>query len=146
MGECYSCRAVSGEERISPGPIIYAGGYWLVEHAYPSAHTGWLVIVLRRHAEALHELSDAEFDELARIQARLTRLLHQELGSEKEYLAFYAEMEHFRHVHLHMVAKTPGWPEHLLGTKSFALLKVSAAEAIPPEEIRAFCERLRARW
>jgi hypothetical protein len=47
--ECHSCRSISGEKRISPGPFIYEGAYWLVDPAYPTSHLGWLVIVLKRH-------------------------------------------------------------------------------------------------
>jgi diadenosine tetraphosphate (Ap4A) HIT family hydrolase len=55
--ECLTCESNTGEKRISPGPTIYEGNYWLVEHAYPVKTIGWLVIVLKRHAEALHELT-----------------------------------------------------------------------------------------
>ena len=73
--ECWTCKSNTGEKRISPGPTIFEGEYWLVEHAYPVKTIGWLVIVLKRHAEALHELTPEEFAELAQIQARLTHLV-----------------------------------------------------------------------
>jgi len=41
--------------------------------------TGWLVIVLKRHAESLHELTTEEFAELAQIQAKLMHFLYEEL-------------------------------------------------------------------
>lgn len=47
---CFTCLSNSGEKRISPGATIYEGQYWLVEHAYPVRRTGWIVIVLKRHA------------------------------------------------------------------------------------------------
>ena len=56
MNTCHTCESNSGEKRISPGCQIYSGQYWLVEHAYPSDLVGWLVIVLKRHCEKLHEL------------------------------------------------------------------------------------------
>ncbi len=33
---CLTCLSNSGAKRISPGPTIYAGAYWYVEHAYPT--------------------------------------------------------------------------------------------------------------
>ena len=42
--ECLICCSISGERRISPGPFIYEGAYWLVDHAYPTLLKGWLVI------------------------------------------------------------------------------------------------------
>lgn len=79
---CFTCLSNTGERRISPGKTIYEGQHWLVEHAYPCGLVGWLVIVLRRHAQALHELTVGD------------------------------------------------------------MLKVSAEEAVPPEQIAAFCEQM----
>ena len=141
--ECWSCRSNGGQQRISPGPPIHIGEFWQVEHAYPTRLAGWLVIVLRRHAESLHELRTEEFSELAGILERTVRVLHQTLACEKEYVACYTEIDHFRHVHLHVVPRAGDLPAHLLGTRSFAMLKVTEAEAAPREEIRALCETLR---
>jgi diadenosine tetraphosphate (Ap4A) HIT family hydrolase len=144
--ECWTCKSNSGEKRISPGPTIFEGKYWLVEHAYPVRVTGWLVVVLKRHAEALHELTMDEFTELGALQFRLTRFLFEELQCEKEYISCYAEMEHFRHIHVHVFARPPDLPDELKGGKSFALLKVAPEEAVPADEIVAFCERLQSRF
>jgi diadenosine tetraphosphate (Ap4A) HIT family hydrolase len=136
----------AGERRISPGPAIHEGRFWIVEHAYPTQLLGWLVIVLRRHAEALHELTREEFLELAYIQADLIPELFSALRCEKEYLACYAELEHFRHIHVHVVPKPANLPENLLGAASFGLLKVPEGEAVARETVQAFCERLRNRF
>ncbi len=143
--ECWTCRSNTGEKRISPGPTIFEGKYWFLEHAYPAKIVGWLVIVLKRHAEALHELTTEEFEELAQIQAKVIPLLHEELHSEKEYISCYAEMEHFRHIHVHVFARPADWPEELKGGGSFKLLKVTPEEAVPPKEIITFCELLKGR-
>jgi diadenosine tetraphosphate (Ap4A) HIT family hydrolase len=70
-----------------------------VEHAYPTQLLGWLVIVLRRHAEALHELTRDELLELASIQYDVIAELYAALHCQKEYLACYAELAHFQHIH-----------------------------------------------
>jgi diadenosine tetraphosphate (Ap4A) HIT family hydrolase len=144
--ECWTCKSNAGEQRISPGPTIFEGQYWLVEHAYPVKTIGWLVIVLKRHAEALHELTTEEFTELAQIQAKLTKALFEELHREKEYISCYAEAEHFYHIHFHVFAKPPDLPDELKGGKSFALLKVKPEEAVPPDEIIEFCELLKDKF
>ena len=141
--DCWICKSNTGEKRISPGPTIFEGKYWLVEHAYPVKIIGWLVIVLKRHAEAMHDLTAEEFAELAQIQAKLIPLLHKELDCEKEYVSCYAEMEHFYHIHFHIFAKPHGFPEELKGGKSFALLKVTTKEAVPASEVIAFCGLLK---
>jgi diadenosine tetraphosphate (Ap4A) HIT family hydrolase len=144
--ECWTCKSNTGEKRISPGPTIFEGQYWQVEHAYPVKTVGWLVIVLKRHEEALHELTTEEFIELAEIQAKLTKVLFEELHCEKEYISCYAEAEHFYHIHFHVFAKPPDLSDELKGGKSFALLKVTDEEAVPSNKIIAFCELLRDRF
>ena len=144
--ECLTCKSNSGEQRISPGPTIYEGQYWLVEHAYPIKRVGWLVIVLKRHAEALHDLTPEEFTELGKLQSQITRFLFEELQCQKEYISCYGEAEGFAHIHFHVFAKPADLPEELKGGKSFNLLKVSQEEAVPPDEIIAFCELLQNKF
>ena len=151
--ECLSCLSLSGERRISPGPAIYEGMYWIVDHAYPCRMKGWLVLVLKRHAEALHELRREELAELADLQLRTARLLHAELDCEKEYVMCIAEGAGFQHVHVHMVATPRELPVELKGPRVFALLAPAgeetppaAGDIVPPEALRALCERLRERF
>ena len=144
--ECWTCKSNTGEKRISPGPTIFEGKHWLVEHAYPVKIIGWLVIVLKRHAEALHELTTEEFVELAQIQAKLIHFLYEELHCEKEYVSCYAEQEHFHHIHFHVFAKPPDLPDELTGGKSFALLKVIPEESAPRGKVIEFCASLKSRF
>ena len=138
--ECYTCRSIAGEKRISPAPFIYEGTHWLVDHAYPTSHLGWLVIVPRRHVEAPHELSREEFLELADIQYRLTQVMRMDANVQKEYLICISEAENFAHTHFHVISKPKDLPEELKGPRIFARLKVDEQEAIPPDELRAFCK------
>jgi diadenosine tetraphosphate (Ap4A) HIT family hydrolase len=144
--ECYSCQNISGERRISPGPTIHEGRFWLVDHAYPCGMQGWLVIVLKRHAEALHELSSAEIAELGLLLEKTGRALHETLGCKKEYVALFAEGEHFNHVHFHVVARPADLAPELKGPTIFKMLSVVEPEAVPPEEIMSFCEELQAQF
>ena len=144
--ECLSCRSISGEKRISPGPIIHEGTYWLVDHAYPTSHLGWLVIVLKRHAEALHELSREEFAELAEIQYRLAQVMRQDVHVEKEYTMCFAEGTGFNHIHFHFVPKPKDLPAELKGPAIFALIRVDEAHAVPPDAMRACCEDFREKF
>jgi len=120
--------------------------YWYLEHAYPTTLKGWLVVVLKRHVEALHELTAEEFAELGLIQARATKLLFEVVDCEKEYLMCLAESEGFHHIHVHIVPKSRDLPDELKATRIFALLKATAEEALPTQEVKAFCELLRERW
>jgi diadenosine tetraphosphate (Ap4A) HIT family hydrolase len=142
---CYTCREGAGEGRLSPGPTIHDGAAWRVEHAYPCGMVGWLVIVLKRHAAALHELTPAEWAELAEAEGRAVAVLRRLLACEKEYLVSFAEAEHFQHVHVHVIARAAGLDPALRGPGIFALLKPSAAVA-PPEAVAAFCRRCQAEF
>ena len=139
---CLSCRGLAGAPRVSPGPPIHVATYWQVEHAYPSKLVGWLVIVLRRHAIALHELTPEEFAEPGPAPEMTVRAVHEAFGSAKEYAACYAEAQGFEHIHFHVVPRAHDMPEALMGAGSFELLRVSKAEAVDPEEVKAFCDSL----
>jgi diadenosine tetraphosphate (Ap4A) HIT family hydrolase len=142
--ECRSCLGLKGTPRISPGPPIYIGEYWQVEHAYPSKLVGWLVIALRRHAIALHELSSGEFAEFGSILERTVRALHQALGPAKEYVACYAEQKGFEHIHFHIVPRAADMAQELQGADSFSLLGGPRSEAADPDVVRRFCESLQS--
>jgi diadenosine tetraphosphate (Ap4A) HIT family hydrolase len=140
--ECLICKSNSGEKRISPGPTIYDGKYWLVEHAYPTKIKGWLVIVLKRHSEALHDLSVEEFQELAIIESKIVHLQLIVMNCEKEYISCYAEKGQFNHIHFHVFAKPRELSQEFIGVNSFILINPIEEEAIPKEEIIRICIEL----
>lgn len=144
--ECKICKSVSGEMRISPGPLIYEGKFWIVDHAYPSKLKGWLVVVAKRHVEALHELTSEEFSELAVLCEKSVKFLRELLDCEKEYVMCLAEKEHFHHIHFHIVPKPFDLPEDLKGAKIFAMLKVEEKEAVTSEAIIEISSRLKNKF
>lgn len=141
---CLTCLSLSGERRISPGPTIHDGRYCVVEHAYPSRLLGWLVIVLKRHAEALHDLAPAEFAELAELQSAAARALRDVTGCAKEYLMCLAEAPGHHHVHFHIVPRAADLPVELKGAAIFAMIKTTEAEAVPPAQVADACLELRS--
>lgn len=141
---CYSCEALRGERHISPRQRIFEGEWWVVEHAWPTSVVGWVVLVLRRHVGALHELAADEFTEMGTLLARVVQALHAETGCAKEYLACFAEAEHFQHVHIHVVPRATGLPQELQGPRIFTLLDPADGSQAALAEVRAFCGRLAA--
>jgi len=142
--ECLSCLSLQGIQRISPGPYIYEGRSWVVDHAYPTYLKGWLVIVLKRHVEALHDLTREEFQELGDIQYRLAQVMGSRASIEKEYMMCFSEAEHFHHIHIHFVAKPVDLPQEVKGPRIFSYLNVDQQSAVPPDEIKILCEELKA--
>jgi diadenosine tetraphosphate (Ap4A) HIT family hydrolase len=140
--ECLICKSNSGEKRISPGPTIYEGKYWLVEHAYPTKIKGWIVIVLKRHSEALHDLSVEEFRELSIIESKIVHLQSIAMNCEKEYISCYAEKGQFNHIHFHIFAKPRELSQEFIGINSFKLINIIEEESIPKEEIIRICSEL----
>lgn len=122
--ECQSCRAIAGEISLTHAPRIELDDHWRVEHCHPVAAPGWLVLVLRRHARALHELTADEAASLGHWLPTLTKALHEVTGCELEYVMQFAEGEGFHHVHFHLIARSPLWPEAFKGPAVFAAFGV----------------------
>lgn len=121
--DCGSCRSMAGEITLTNGPRLVLDDHWLVEHVHPCGFAGWLVLVLRRHARALHELDEAEASSLGHWLPRLTSALHDVTGSELEYVMQFAEGAGFHHVHFHLIARTPEWPDGWRGPNVFEAMK-----------------------
>ena len=138
--ECRTCLSLNGERRISPGPYIYQTTHWIVDHAYPTTQLGWLVILPKRHIEALHELTRAEFLELAELEYKIVQVMHMDSSIQKEYMMCFAEGEGFHHVHIHVVPRAVALPDELKGPRVFALLAVDEAHALAPQAVTDFCE------
>lgn len=117
--ECQTCRAIAGEISLTNGPRVDLDEHWLVEHCHPVAVVGWLVLVLKRHARALHELTDDEAVALGRWLPALTRAMHEVTRCEVEYVVQFAEGEGFHHVHFHLMARTAAWPNEYRGPEVF---------------------------
>lgn len=138
---CFACKSISGEKRISPGPFIYEGKYWIVDHAYPTKLLSWLVIVLKRHKEALHELTVEEYKELFILQEKTIKLLYSKLRSKKEYIACFSEGEHFKHIHFHIIPRSKNLSNSLMGPKIFSLL--TEKNPVPIEQVLKLSQKLR---
>lgn len=122
---------------------MFDGRYWVLEHAYPSGLAGWLVLVLKRHAAAAHELSSEEFEELGVLVEPTVRMLRDAFDTEKEYVLLLAEGEHFRHVHVHVIPVGSEMPEELRGAAVLGWLKM---EPQPSRVIEEVCKDLSRRF
>lgn len=142
MNECRVCRSNSGVERISPAPTIHESEHWLVEHAYPSSLLGWLVIVLKRHAEALHELTREEAAELGTLQWAVADALAATTGCLKEYAMLVAEQPGFHHAHVHLVPRAHDLPAELRGGDVFHFLRPTDDDVLAHDRVRTFCDEL----
>lgn len=118
--DCQSCKAIQGLISLTNAPRILETNHWIVEHAYPTCIKGWLVMVLKRHCRALHQLTSEETVEFTQLIPLLCQSLHKILNTDKEYIMQFAEGEGFNHVHFHIIARLPDWPTALKGPQVFS--------------------------
>lgn len=117
--DCRTCLAVAGEISLTEGPRIDLDPHWMVEHCHPVSTPGWFVLVLKRHARALHDLSDDEATSLGHWLPRISRAMHRATGCEVEYVIQLAEGPGFHHVHFHLMARGDDWPDRVRGPRVF---------------------------
>lgn len=114
-------------ERIQAARGVLVRGAFVV-HAKPEPAPvpGWLLVAPRRHVEQLDQLDAGEARELGALLKDVSAALRQAAGGEKIYLAVFAEI--LPHLHFHLVARPPGWPDDERGA---ALLRSSQTVPAP---------------
>jgi diadenosine tetraphosphate (Ap4A) HIT family hydrolase len=135
MTSCKTCELV---ERRDAGAApfwdnILRTPYWDLVHSYNTALPGWLVLVARRHVEALDELTEEEAIELGTLIRRVSIALKQVTGCAKTYVAQFAEAKEHPHVHVHVVPRMDDQPEERRGPKVFEYVGVPAEEQVSEE-------------
>jgi len=141
---CQSCQALQNIVPLTITPRVLETPYWVVEHGHPTSIRGWLVVVLARHCSALHELTKDEWEDLSQLLSKLCQGLHKVLGTEKEYVMQLAEGEGFNHVHFHVIARLPDWPDDLRGRRVFSGLGLSVENALSANDLTPLVQELRA--
>jgi diadenosine tetraphosphate (Ap4A) HIT family hydrolase len=106
---------------------IYVDEFWRVAHAFDSSLAGWLIVVPRRHVEAIAELTPAEAASLGTVLHRASIALTNTLRCQKTYVMQFAEAEGFSHVHFHVVPRMADLPEEHRGPRIFHYLGQSPA-------------------
>jgi diadenosine tetraphosphate (Ap4A) HIT family hydrolase len=141
--DCLTCAAGEGRVQLSLVPSLAITEHWRVEQGHPTKVPGWLVVVLLRHAPALHDLTPDEWSDLATVLAATCSAHRDVVGAEKEYVMQFAEAEGHQHVHLHVVPRMPDWPPELRGPRAMEALGAPAGEAPTLEEVGPTLDALR---
>ena len=132
---CKSCQAIQGLISITNTPRILETPHWIVEHVYPTSIKGWLVVVLNRHCRALHDLTTEEIQEFGRLLPLICQALHKILQTESEYVVQFAEGEGYHHVHFHVIARLPQWPDTLKGRRVFSVVGNDVENPLSSEDL-----------
>lgn len=145
MTACLTCK-LTRQRDAGAAPLwdnIWRTAYWDVVHAYNTSLPGWLVLVARRHIEAVAELTEAEAAELGLLQQRVSLLLGEVTGCVKTYIIQFAEAKEHPHVHFHVVPRLADQPEAYRSTNIFGYLGVPEAERVPEADMDAIVLQIR---
>src|SRR3954471_24608925 len=116
---------------------------WDVVHCDSTSLLGWIVLVLRRHAAALADLTDNEAAALGPLVRDVSRALHEHVGCQKTYVLQFAEHPQHRHVHVHVVPRYEGLAEDEVGPGVFKFLGVDEADRISEADMDGLAANLR---
>ena len=135
MKACKTCELVARRDAgIAPiCDCIHRTRFWDVVHSYNTSLPGWLVLVLRRHIEAIDEMTDEEAADLGILLRRTSLALKVITGCVKTYVMQFAEMAEHPHVHFHVVPRMADLPEERRSTRIFGYLGVSEEERVSEE-------------
>lgn len=115
MSGCRACELV-GRRDVGGAPpwdsVLRTAG-WDVAHAYGTSVEGWTVLVLRRHAATLAELTTEEASELGPLVRLVSRTPSEVTGCAKTYVAQFAEAPRHQHVHFHVIPVPEDHPHEL---------------------------------
>ena len=145
MGACLTCKLMSGRDE-GHAPLwdsIYRTDHWDLVHSYNTALPGWLVLIVRRHIEAIDELSDEEAAELGVLLQRASAALREVVGCAKTYVVQFAEAAEHPHVHFHVIPRMADQPEERRSLGIFGYLGVSEAERVSEAEMNGLAVQIR---
>ena len=124
---CDTCRLVARRDagEAPPWDQIVRTPLYDVVHAYNTSLPGWLVIVLRRHAAALDELTEDEAAALGHLVRATSVALKTVTGCAKTYIMQFAEADGHNHVHVHVVPRHALLPAEARGANIFRYLGIT---------------------
>jgi diadenosine tetraphosphate (Ap4A) HIT family hydrolase len=145
MNTCKTCELLTRRD-TGTAPLwdnILRTRYWDVVHSFNTALPGWLVLVCRRHVEAVHELTDDEATELGLLLRRVSLALREVTGCLKTYVIQFAEAEGHPHVHFHVVPRMADQPADRRGPQVFGYLGVPEGERVGEDVMNDLALRIR---
>ncbi len=107
MQHCKTCELVARRDTGAAllWDCIHRTRFWDVAHSYNTALPGWLVLVLRRHIEAVDELTEDEAAELGALLHSVSLALKEITGCLKTYIIQFAEMTEHPHIHFYVIPR-----------------------------------------
>jgi diadenosine tetraphosphate (Ap4A) HIT family hydrolase len=131
-------------ERAAPDAVVFRDELWAAEVAPGYEVPGWFFLRVRRHAELLTGLDDAELSALGRRARDLVAAVTEATGAPATYLLHFGE--NYRHFHALVAARGADIPAGQRGGNILGLrpghVDIASAIALVPG-VRAAYERTR---
>jgi diadenosine tetraphosphate (Ap4A) HIT family hydrolase len=145
MPPCYTCQLVTQRD-TGTAPLwdnIYRTDHWDVVHSYNTALLGWTVLVTRRHITAIHDMTDAEANELGQLIRQVSIALKETTGCPKTYVVQFAEAADHPHVHFHIIPRMADQPPDRKSTDIFKYLGVPENERVSEDAMTDIASKIR---
>lgn len=145
MRPCKTCELIAARD-AGTAPLwdsIHRTAHWDVVHSYNTALPGWLVVVARRHLEAIDELADEEAAELGVLLRRTSLALKAITGCLKTYVIQFAEAAEHPHVHFHVIPRMADQPAERRSLGIFGYLGVPADERVSEAQMNDIARQVR---
>ena len=142
---CHTCQLIAARD-AGDAPLwdsIHRTPFWDVAHAFNTSLPGWLVLVARRHIEAIDELTNEEAAELGVLLRRTSAALREVTGCMKTYVCQFAEQAEPPHVHFHVIPRLADQPDDRRGPRVFGYLGVPDEERVGEEWMNAIAAAVR---
>lgn len=143
---CLTCDLLARRDR-GEAPLwdsIHRAAHWDLVHSYNTSLPGWLVLVARRHIEAIDELTDEEAAELGVLLRRTSVALRAVVGCAKTYVIQFAEAAEHPHVHFHVIPRMADMPAERRSLGVFGYLGVPAEERVSEARMNEIAVGVRA--
>lgn len=146
MAICRSCDLIERRDKggAPPWDCVLRTPGWDVAHAYDTSLEGWTVLVLRRHAATLAEMTADEAGQLGPLVRLVSRALAEVTGCAKTYVAQFAEDPQHRHVHFHVIPVPRDNPDELRSYRIFARLGVPKDQQVPEKRLNELAAAMAA--
>ncbi|MEM7530997.1 MAG: HIT family protein [Chloroflexota bacterium] len=146
---CLSCEILLGKVQVAGG-IIYEDAYWMVAMGIkPLRSPYYPFIILKRHCEHIHELSQEESVALGLLMQRIAQVLMDTAQPAKVHFGIYAEQ--VKHIHVHVTPRMPSMPAGNKPNQKINrlyewLAKRGMKQPIPDEMVAEAAEKMRMRF
>ena len=148
MKHCKTCELLDRRD-TGTAPLwdnIHRTQFWDVVHSYNTALPGWMVLVVRRHIEAIDELTENEAVELGILLRQVSAALREVTGCSKTYVVQFAEHQEHPHVHFHVIPRMANQPEDRRSTRIFGYVGVSEEERVTEDTMNEIALKIQRFW